>query len=82
MNRIDTNSDGRVNYSEFASKVRKNKEFPSKMRQRAQQRLSKMKQQMIYYMTSPVEAFRMVSLIPFGVSTFVFDSLTRLTPRP
>lgn len=61
MNRIDTNSDGRLNYSEFANKMRKNKDFPDKMRQRAQQRLSKMKQQMMYHMTSPVEAFKMVS---------------------
>lgn len=59
MQRVDANNDGVINYLEFASKFRDDPLFDQRMVKRANDRLAKMKEQMILYMSSAADAFRM-----------------------
>ena len=59
--RIDANNDGIISYEEFASKFRDYPEYDKRMKTRAVNRIAKLKQQMCWFMTSSVEAFKMVS---------------------
>lgn len=62
LDRLDNNSNGTLNYTEFVRKLRDNNtDFQKRMQKRAVQRLQKLKQNMIYHMVSPHEAFNMVS---------------------
>lgn len=61
MRRVDANNDGVINYLEFAAKFREDPEYEAKMRNRANNRLATLKEQMIQYMTSTTDAFRFVS---------------------
>ena len=65
MQRVDANNDGHIDYIEFAAKFRDDPEFEKVMTTRANNRLAKMKEQMILYMTSANDAFRMVSVLYF-----------------
>ena len=62
MQRVDANMDGVVSYLEFAARFRDDPAFDERMTQRANDRLARMKEKMILYMTSPADAYRMVSL--------------------
>lgn len=61
MARVDANSDGVISYSEFVAKLRNDPKFEIRMKQRASNKLAKIKQQMIHHMTSINKAFQMVS---------------------
>ncbi len=59
--RVDANMDGVVSYMEFAAKFRDDPNFEKRMTKRANDRLATMKEQMILFMTSANDAYRMVS---------------------
>lgn len=61
MRRTDANNDGVINYVEFAAKFREDPVYEAQMKQRANNRLATLKEQMIQYMTSTTEAYRFVS---------------------
>ena len=65
MNRVDANMDGVVSYIEFAARFRDDPRFDERMIERATDRLARLKEKMILYMTSPAEAYRMVSELLF-----------------
>ena len=76
--RVDANNDGVVNYLEFAAKFRDDKEFDNRMKSRANDRIAQMKEQMIHYMTSATEAFRMFDSRKNGALAYLdFDRLVR-----
>ena len=80
MQRVDANMDGVVSYLEFAARFRDDPAFDQRMITRANDRLAAMKEQMCLYMTSPSEAFRMVSnyfLISFMVLS-CYSSIRRM----
>ena len=60
MQRVDANMDGVVSYVEFAARFRDDPAFDERMIERANDRLARLKEKMILYMTSPAEAYRMV----------------------
>ena len=72
MQRVDANMDGVVSYIEFAARFRDDPAFDERMIERANDRLARMKEKMILYMTSPGDAYRMVSHFYFFNSHFVF----------
>lgn len=82
MRRTDANNDGVINYLEFAAKFREDAAYDAQMKQRANNRLATLKEQMIQYMTSTTEAFRFVS-IPFlhFHSDLAFSIIVRLQRR-
>lgn len=61
MTKVDTNSDGKIDYQEFASKFRLS-ELDERLKGRARDKLARLKELMILHMTSPQDAFRIVSL--------------------
>lgn len=61
MARVDANQDGMVSYTEFATRFRDDPDFDARMVQRASQKIQKLKESFYLYMTSPWEAFRLVS---------------------
>ena len=65
MQRVDANMDGVVSYIEFAARFRDDPAFDERMVERANDRLARMKEKMILYMTSPGDAYRMVSRFYF-----------------
>ena len=76
--RVDANNDGMINYLEFAAKFRDDKEFDKRMKLRANDRIAHMKEQMIHYMTSTTEAFRMFDSRKNGALVYLdFDRLVR-----
>jgi Ca2+-binding EF-hand superfamily protein len=68
MESIDTNQDGRIDWQEFINKF-KNKELDVMMKERAKDKMGRLKELMILHMTSPNDAFRYVRL------TFSFNFL-------
>ena len=62
MQRIDTNGDGKIDYTEFAAKFKDNS-LEGRMAQRAAVRMAKLKELMNLHMTSANDAFRYVSTI-------------------
>jgi hypothetical protein len=60
-NRCDANNDGLISYSEFIAKFRNDPVFDHRMLERANKRLVELNELMIHHMTSPDDAFRMVS---------------------
>jgi hypothetical protein len=62
MEKIDTNQDGRIDWQEFMSKF-KNKELDVMMKERAKDKMGRIKELMILHMTSPNDAFRFVSIL-------------------
>ena len=61
MLRIDTNQDGKIDYQEFVSKF-KTTDLDDRLKERAKDRMGRLKELMILHMTSPNDAFRFVSL--------------------
>jgi hypothetical protein len=60
MAKIDTNSDGRIDYREFMKKF-KTTTLDERMQQRSAVKMARLKQLMSLHMTSPNDAFRFVS---------------------
>jgi hypothetical protein len=63
MKRVDTNGDGNIDWKEFVSKF-KTSDLDDRLKERAKDRMGRLKELMIMHMTSPVDAFRFVSLKP------------------
>jgi hypothetical protein len=59
MQKIDTNNDGKVDYREFMAKFRTN-ELDERLKERAKDKMARLKEMMILHMTSPNDAFRFV----------------------
>jgi len=62
MERVDANHDGMISYEEFSAKFRDYPAFDQRMKERANNRMALLKQQMILFMVSPTEAYKMVSI--------------------
>ena len=62
MAKIDSNSDGKINWQEFISKF-KTSDLDERMKERAKDKMARLKELMIMHMTSPNDAFRFVSII-------------------
>lgn len=76
--RVDANNDGVINYLEFAAKFRDDAAFETRMVARANDRIAHMKEQMIHYMTSSTEAFRMFDAKKNAALAYLdFDKLVR-----
>ena len=69
MSRIDTNNDGKIDYREFMSKF-KTSDLDERLKERAKDKMARLKELMMLHMTSPNDAFRFVSLLP----TYIVDS--------
>jgi Ca2+-binding EF-hand superfamily protein len=59
MLRIDTNSDGKIDYNEFMSKF-KTTDLDDRLKERAKDKMARVKELMMLHMTSPNDAFRFV----------------------
>ena len=62
MAKIDTNSDGKIDWIEFISKF-KTSELDERLKERARDKMARLKELMILHMTSPNDAFRFVTLV-------------------
>lgn len=62
MLRIDSNSDGKIDYQEFSAKF-KTSELDVRLKERAKDKMARLKELMTLHMTSPNDAFRFVSII-------------------
>lgn len=62
MTRIDTNQDGKIDWKEFIGKF-KSSELDDRLKERAKDKMARLKELMMLHMTSPNDAFRFV--IPF-----------------
>jgi Ca2+-binding EF-hand superfamily protein len=62
MAKIDSNSDGKIDWQEFMSKF-KTSDLDERMKERAKDKMARLKELMIMHMTSPNDAFRFVSII-------------------
>lgn len=62
MLRVDTNSDGKIDYNEFMAKF-KVSELDDRLKERAKDKMARIKELMMLHMTSPNDAFRFVSTI-------------------
>lgn len=60
MKRVDTNGDGNIDWKEFINKF-KTTELDERLKERAKDRMARLKELMILHMTSPLDAFRFVS---------------------
>lgn len=59
MQKIDTNNDGKIDWKEFISKFRTS-ELDDRLKERAKDKMARLKELMILHMTSPNDAFRFV----------------------
>lgn len=62
MEKIDTNADGKIDWKEFIHKF-KTRELDERLKERAKDKMGRMKELMMLHMTSPNDAFRFVYLI-------------------
>ena len=62
LTKVDTNSDGKIDYREFSSKF-KTSELDERLKERARDKMARLKELMILHMTSPIDAFRFVRII-------------------
>lgn len=60
MKRVDTNGDGKIDWKEFMSKFKTNN-LDERLKERAKDRMARLKELMIMHMTSPIDAFRFVT---------------------
>ena len=60
MAKIDTNSDGKIDWMEFIGKFKKS-DIDDRLKTRAKDKMARIKELMILHMTSPNDAFRFVS---------------------
>ena len=63
MKRVDTNGDGNIDWKEFIAKF-KTTDLDDRLKERAKDRMARLKELMILHMTSPVDAFRFVIYFP------------------
>lgn len=61
MLRIDTNSDGRIDYNEFMAKF-KTTDLDERLKERSKDKMARIKEMMMLHMTSPNDAFRFVKI--------------------
>ena len=61
MEKIDTNNDGKIDWREFISKFKKS-DLDERLKERAKDKMGRLKELMILYMTSPNDAFRFVTI--------------------
>ena len=59
MKKVDTNGDGKIDWKEFMSKFKINN-LDERLKERAKDRMARLKELMIMHMTSPIDAFRFV----------------------
>lgn len=59
MARIDSNNDGKIDWKEFVGKF-KTSELDDRLKERAKDKMGRLKELMILHMTSPNDAFRFV----------------------
>ena len=59
LTRVDTNADGKIDYKEFCGKF-KTTELDERMKDRARDKMARLKELMILHMVSPIDAFRFV----------------------
>ena len=64
MEKIDTNNDGKIDWREFISKFKKS-DLDERLKERAKDKMGRLKELMILHMTSPNDAFRYVSFSLF-----------------
>jgi hypothetical protein len=64
MTKIDTNSDGKIDWQEFISKF-KTSELDERLKERAKDKMGRLKELMILHMTSPNDAFRFVIILSY-----------------
>lgn len=62
LTRVDTNADGKIDYREFSAKF-KTTELDERLKERARDKMARLKELMILHMTSPIDAFRFVRII-------------------
>lgn len=60
MARIDSNQDGKIDWKEFISKF-KTTDLDDRLKERAKDKMARLKELMMLHMTSPNDAFRFVS---------------------
>lgn len=73
MIRVDTNADGKIDYNEFMSKFKQN-DLDVRLKDRAKDKMARLKELMMLHMTSPNDAFRFVKY-----SSFIFYSLMKVS---
>lgn len=61
MARIDTNNDGKIDWREFMAKF-KTTDLDERLKERAKDKMARLKELMILHMTSPNDAFRFVRI--------------------
>ena len=59
MTKVDTNSDGKIDWHEFVAKF-KTSELDERLKERAKDKMARLKELMILHMVSPIDAFRYV----------------------
>jgi hypothetical protein len=69
MERIDTNSDGKIDWREFMSKF-KTSDLDERLKERAKDKMARLKELMILHMTSPNDAFRFFDESKLGKLTY------------
>ena len=57
MARIDTNNDSKIDWKEFINKF-KTSDLDERLKERAKDKMARLKELMILHMTSPNDAFR------------------------
>jgi len=62
MAKIDANQDGKIDWLEFISKFKKS-DLDERLKERAKDKMARLKELMMLHMTSPNDAFRFVSII-------------------
>lgn len=62
MSKIDANADGRIDWQEFINKF-KTTDLDERLKERAKDKMARLKELMIMHMTSPIDAFRFVSTL-------------------
>lgn len=62
LTRVDTNADGKIDYREFSAKF-KTTPLDERLKERARDKMARLKELMILHMTSAMDAFRFVRII-------------------
>jgi hypothetical protein len=61
MKRVDMNGDGKIDWREFMAKFKTPSNLDERLKDRAKDRMGRLKELMILHMISPLDAFRFVS---------------------
>jgi hypothetical protein len=77
---LDTNGDGNIDWKEFVSKF-KTSDLDDRLKERAKDRMGRLKELMIMHMISPVDAFRFVSALLFFVHWASLEKSDRQSPQ-